>query len=154
MNRVQSGLPNDSIISRAFEEHGLSNVVKWDVVAVEDGACVRVVFESASAEGRHGIWLMTDGMLEVNGVKGSSFNLWQDSAPACIEVDVQTSSGRLHVYNIWDTGAGRTSQAWTSGMLVEHRPDGRRYCCNDIGLEGAFNSLIFRLEPVVRPGRI
>jgi hypothetical protein len=31
-------------------------------------------------------------------------------------------------------------------MLVEELPNGRRYCCNDIGFDTDFSKLIFRLE--------
>ena len=91
---------------------------------------------------------MTDMGLEVNGVDFPSTCLWFDTAPAVVDVTIRTADRRLHVYNIWDSGVGANSQAWTSGMLVENLPNGRRYRCNDIGLHGAFDSVIFKLERV------
>lgn len=120
--------------------------MKWDVIDVKGVVSIRVIFESASPSGRHGIWLMTEGTLVVDGARAASFDLWQDTAPPCVEIGIESNRGKLHVYNIWDSGAGRMSQAWTSGMLVEERSNGRRYKCNDIGFSEAFDSVVFRLE--------
>lgn len=141
-------LPSESIISKAFRDSGRPEVVKWDVFRIHDGGRVKLTFESADHQGRHGVWLMTDRGLDVNGVKGQSIDLWQDTAPDAVDIEHHTADGRLHVYNIWDSGAGRNSQSWTSGMLVEELPNGRRYRCNEIGLQGKFDSLVFRIERV------
>jgi hypothetical protein len=142
-------VPETAQISSAFEERGRPDVLKWDVIDVKNVASIRVIFESASFEGRHGVWLMTEGTLHVNGARAASFDLWQDTAPPCVEIGIESKRGKLHVYNIWDRGAGRRSQAWTSGMLVEELPNGRRYKCNDIGFSEAFDSVVFRLELAV-----
>jgi hypothetical protein len=139
-------LPNESIISRSFRDAGRHDVIKWDVFPVRDGEHVGLFFESAHADGRHGAWLMTDLGLKVHGVSARSVSLWSDTVPPVVDITIRTGDGRLHVYNIWDSGAGMNSQAWTSGMLIEELPNGRRYRCNDIGLHGAFDSVVFRLE--------
>ncbi|MDH0865431.1 hypothetical protein [Mitsuaria sp. GD03876] len=133
-------------MSKAFTEAGQPDVVKWEVLPVTDGERLCLVFESARAGGRHGVWLMTDAGLVVNGQRAPSMDIWQDSAPQIVEITVGTSAGALHLYNIWDTGDGRGSQSWSSGMRVEELPTGRRYRCNDIGFDGPFDDLVFRIE--------
>jgi hypothetical protein len=146
MSSSSIALPSESIINKAFRDSGQPGVVKWDVVPVGDGDRIRLIFESASAAGRHGVWLRTDQGLDVNGLHAPSVDLWADTAPAVVDIAIHTGDGRLHIYNIWDSGTGRNSQAWTSGMLIEELPDGRRYRCNDIGLQSKFDNLIFRIE--------
>jgi hypothetical protein len=148
MSSSSLALPRESIISKEFRDSGRQEVVTWDVLTVKDGDRIRLTFESANAEGRHGVWLGTDQGFDVNGVKAPSVDLWTDTAPPVVDIALHTADGRLHVYNIWDSGAGRNSQAWTSGMLIEELPGGRRYRCNDIGLEGKFDSVVFRLERI------
>jgi hypothetical protein len=79
---------------------------------------------------------------------------------SCLEIKLaQPLAGRrvidgspdalLRVYNVWDSGRGRSreSQSATSGMAVEELEDGsRRYSCNDIGLDPDFSKLVFRLS--------
>jgi hypothetical protein len=154
MSSSPVALPGESIINKAFRDSGRPGIVKWDVLPVLDGDRIRLTFESANVDGRHGVWMSTDWGLDVNGVKVPSVDLWADTAPAVIDVAIHTADGRLHIYNIWDSGTGRNSQAWTSGMLVEELPGGgRRYRCNDIGLQGKFDSVVFRLERVEVRGR-
>jgi hypothetical protein len=141
-------LPSDRIVSNAFRDAGRSDVVKWDVFPIADGIRLRLTFESEGESGRHGVWLMADRGIEVNSVSGRSIDLWKDTAPGIVEFVPRTSDGRLHLYNIWDSGSGRNSQSWTSGMLVEEMTAGRRYRCNDIGLHGKFDDLIFSIERV------
>ena len=140
--------PSERILSKSFRDAGRPDIVKWDVFPVRDGERIVLTFEGAKAGDRHGVSLMTDIDLEVNGAHCRIASLWHDTSPAVVDMAVHTADGRLHVYNIWDSGTGRNSQAWTSGMLVEELPNGRRYRCNDIGLAGAFDSVVFRLERV------
>jgi hypothetical protein len=151
MSSSSVALPIQSILNKAFRDSGRPGIVKLDVFPVQEGEQIRLTFESANAEGRHGVWLMTDHGVVVNGVKSRSVDLWIDTAPAVVDIAIHTEDQRLHLYNIWGDGAGRNSQAWTSGMLVEELPEGRRYKCNDIGLQGNFESLVFRLERVKDP---
>ena len=88
------------------------------------------------------------GAIEVNGMRAPGVDLWTDSTPQVIDFSIAATTGKLHVYNIWDSGAGRSSQAWSSGMLIEEIPGGRRYRCNDVGLKGEFDNVVFRLERI------
>jgi hypothetical protein len=38
------------------------------------------------------------------------------------------------------------SQALSSGMKIENVTGGRRYGCNDLGFDTAFDKLVFRLQ--------
>jgi hypothetical protein len=134
------------IYNSAFKEAGRDDVVKWDILHVQDGSRVMVIFESSSSPWRQGVWLKTDEGLLINGIVCKSVELWIDSAPNEVIIECRTSDGALSVYNIWDRGKGRESQAWTSGMLVDELDKGRRYHCNDIGLETGFDKLIFQIK--------
>ena len=72
-------LPSESILNKAFQDSGRPGVVKWDVVRVQNGDLIKLIFESANPEGRHGVWLKTDHGLDVNGLHVPSaelFILW------------------------------------------------------------------------------
>ena len=139
-------LPANRVMSGAFKERGRADVVMIDVLPIHDGDQVRLTFESQASSWRQGVWLSTDSHLVVSQQQSPSVQLWQDSAPTEVLIECHTKNGCLHLYNIWDKGNGRESQSWTSGMLVEELPNGRRYRCNDIGFETDFDKLVFRLE--------
>ncbi len=135
-------------MSSAFKERGRQDVVMIDVFDINDGELLKLIFESINSRWRQGIWLKTDQYLAINHVQCPSAQLWQDTAPAEILIECHTSDRRLHLYNIWDKGNGQESQSWTSGMVVEELPNGRRYRCNDIGFDTDFAKLIFRIERI------
>ena len=139
-------LPTQRIMSKAFLERGRTDVVKWELLPIPRTCRHNLVFENWTKTHKHGVWLRTDGELIVNGTSSPSMNLWADETRQTVDIDVPTSSGLLHLYNIWDFGQRSESQSWSSGMLVEELPDGRRYRCNDIGFETEFDSLVFRIE--------
>ncbi len=57
-----------------------------------------------------------------------------------------SNCGTAVIYNIWDSGEGKESQSYTSGMMIDTSVAGvRRYSCNDIGSEPDFSNLIFEL---------
>ena len=132
------------IYSKAFE--GKANIVLWDVFPVTSGEIVLLTFEVKNSEWSQGVWLMCDEGVEIDGSIGKSAMLWYETAPKQIRVKCHTKNGLLNVYNIWDRGNGPNSQSHTSGMLVEEIPNGRRYKCNDIGLQTEFDRLVFRVE--------
>lgn len=136
------------IYSKVFKDTGRDDVVKWDVLPVQNGEIIKVIFESISSNWRQGIWLQTDKGIGVNGELCESVTLWADTAQEEVLCQCFTDNGLLNVYNIWDSGRGLgiESQAWSSGMLVDELPNGRHYSCNDIGFETNFNKLLFRIE--------
>lgn len=147
---IKADLPNERVFSKAFEEIGRMGVVKIEVFPVKNNELLLLTFESKESPYRQGVWLKTDGFLTVNKVRSPSVQIWQDSAPKQFLFDCHTADGRIYLYNIWDRGRGYESQSWTSGMLVDEIESGRRYRCNDIGLDTKFNKLVFRIERVIR----
>lgn len=141
-------LPSQPIYSKAFLEKGISDIVKWDVIQIENHQRLKLKFESSNSAWRQGIWLKTNQGLILNDALFPSIELWIDTVPQEVMLECLTSDGLLHLYNIWDQGKGRGSQAWTSGMKIQVTDYQRIYHCNDIGLEAKFDSLVFRLEKV------
>mgnify|MGYP001393686477 CR=1 FL=1 len=136
------------IFSKAFKEKGIENVVKWDVFPVSSGEILRLTFESSSGEAKQGVWLKSDKGIRLNSEVYKSVELWIDTAPKEVTFECITDDGLLSLYNIWDSGRGKESQAWSSGMLIEELPKGRRYKCNDLGFETSFQKLVFRIERI------
>jgi hypothetical protein len=142
----KTDLPGEQVINNAFKERGREGVVMIDVFPVCDGELLKLTFEDVNSPWRQGVWMKADDHLIVNGQRCPSVELWQGTAPMEVFVECHTRNGRLHLYNIWDKGNGSNSQSWTSGMLVEELPNGRRYRCNDIGFDSNFEKLVFRVE--------
>jgi hypothetical protein len=141
-------LPRERVLNSAFDERGRDRVVMIEVLPIEDGERLKLAFESAKSPWRQGVWMKTDEHLVVNQLRCAGVEIWQDTAPREVLIECHTRNGRLHLYNIWDKGRGRESQSWSSGMLVEELPKGRRYRCNDIGFDTGFDKLVFSLERV------
>ncbi len=144
MNKISLG--KERIYNAEFAKRGVQSVVLWDVLPVLDNQTISVVFESINSQWRQGIWLRTDRGLEVDTQVHPSIVLWHDTAPKEVFCRCRTSDGCLSVYNIWDSGEGKRSQAWSSGMLIEELPNGRRYRCNDVGFDTRFDKLVIRIE--------
>lgn len=132
------------LYNKNFKE--IQNVVLWDVFPVTDGETLQLTFESKNSEWLQGVRLACDQGIEIEGKSYKGIRLWYEDSPTQIKFKCHTKNGLLSVYNIWDRGGGPDSGAATSGMLVEDIASGRRYKCNDIGFEPAFDKLIFRIE--------
>ena len=139
-------LPCERVLNSAFKERGRDDVVMIDVFPIRDGDQLKLTFEGKESPWRQGVWLKTDDHLTINGRQSQSVQLWHDTAPTEVLIECHTQNGYVHLYNIWDKGSGRESQSWSSGMLVEELPNGRRYHCNDIGFDTTFSRLVFRIE--------
>lgn len=131
------------IYNKVFEK---KEVISWDVFPVSGGETVSLTFESKNSEWSQGVWLMCDMGVEIDGLLCKSVMLWYETAPNQVKVKCYTESGLLNVYNIWNRGNGPASQTHTSGMLIEEISKGRRYRCNDIGLQTDFDKLVFKIE--------
>jgi hypothetical protein len=138
--------PKNRIYSSAFKEKGRDDIVLWDILPIHDREKIKIVFESINSPWRQGVWLRTDNRLVINNVNCRQAVLWEDAAPKVVICECFTKDGLLSIYNIWDDGNGYKSQSHTSGMLVKELPQGRRYCCNDVGFDTNFDKLIFRIE--------
>ena len=139
-------LPNKRVMNSAFKDKGREDVVMIEAYPIQDGERIKLTFEGMNSSWRQGVWLKSDKHLVVNQQECPSVQLWQDTVPNQVLIECRTQDGCLHLYNIWDKGNGRESQSWTSGMLIEEIPNGRRYRCSDIGFDTNFDKLIFRIE--------
>lgn len=93
----------------------------------------------------------TDVRFTVAGQTGPAVELWSDTSPKEVTIDVFAPDGKIDVYNIWDIGNGRCrSQVDGGGMLVEVSEDGRKryYRCNDGHPKPTFKHLEFSIEIV------
>ena len=134
--------------SVAFASRGIANIFKLDLFSIGSGSKVNLIFESKNSPWRQGVFLKTNLGLIVYQTQCPAAILWFDTSPRQIPIVCNTTDGNLIVYNIWDKGSGKESQAWTSGMKIEELNNGRRYSCNDIGFDTHFDKLIFRIEHV------
>jgi hypothetical protein len=139
----------EKIINKAFNEKGLENVVLWDVQNIQDGQLVKINFISKTSPHRQGVWIKTDKGIEIPALKSKvykSINLWEDTSSEEVILKCHTNDGKMSIYNIWDEGDGKESQAYSSGMLITDRNGVLVYNCNAFGFETDFNDLIFSIE--------
>lgn len=137
-------LPKEPIYNDVFKDR--KNVILWDVQKIKNGQFIKVVFISTNSPRKQGIFLMTDKGIEVNGVVSPSIDLWEDTAPKEVICKCYTNNGLLNIYNIWEKQGMRSSQAHTSGMLLEYNENKIIYHCNDFGFETDFDRLVFSIE--------
>ena len=140
-------LGKEKIFNKSFE--GRNDVIKWDVIEINNEQLLEIRFISKNSKNRQGIRLAIDvgeGYIEINGISNKGMELWQDTAPKEVICKCCSSEGLLSIYNIWDKGKGRQSQLLTSGMLVEEDENTYIYRCNDYGYETSFDKLIFSIE--------
>jgi hypothetical protein len=128
-------------------------LVLTDRLPTQGARLIRLTFEQCNAEWRQGVSLICDGQLRVNGRlfegREKGMGLWQDTAPATVDLELVGSVRELEVHNVWDCGDG-TIHYWHNGaaMIVEELPTGRRYRCNDGEADDDFDDLVFRVERV------
>lgn len=142
-------IENEIILNSIFAEKVLDNVVLWDVQNIKEGQSIKITFISTNSPHRQGIWLRTNKGIEIPTLENKvnkSINLWEDTAPEEIILKCHTTDGKLSIYNIWDEGDGKESQAYCSGMLINEKNGVLVYKCNDYGFDTDFNSLVFSLE--------
>jgi hypothetical protein len=140
-------LPGRTLASNLTDPEG-REVLRIEAVPFEAGDTATIRFDEVHSPWRQGIWLATHGVLRVAETAAAQFTLWVDTAPPAVEILCVESDGMLRLYNVWDSGRGRSreSQSHTSGMAVELLPDGsHRYSCSDIGSPPSFDKLVFRL---------
>lgn len=143
-----STLPRHPVLSDAFAEEYDSDVILIDAIPVSPGDQLALEFEENCSEWRQGVWLGVDGKMEVAGTESSSMQIWEDNSPSTVNIRIIESNGFLHLYNIWDRGHGTSSQAHTSGMIVEEFGRSRRYRCQAISTRPSFNDMTFRIDRI------
>jgi hypothetical protein len=149
MSRRRTSLPERHLSSALSDPQG-REVVKIEALPLHAGHVVRLVFEQVRSPWRQGVWIATEGVLQIGDSAASQFVLWTDTAPPEVRIGCEKTDGLLRFYNVWDSGRKLgpfESQSDTSGMVVDVLEDGsRRYSCADIGLEPNFEKLVFRIS--------
>ncbi len=146
-NKKKTVVVKQRIYNPTFTEQGNADVVLWDIFPLGQSKMVEVTFESTSSAMKQGLRLSTDEGIKIDGEIFPGVKLWYHNSPSTVVCECMSSDGLLSVYNVWEDELGRCfSQSWSSGMLVEDLPRGRRYSCNDFGLDTSFDKLVFRIE--------
>lgn len=141
-------LPAGRVLSDLGDSIG-KQVVLIEALRIAAGENVLLRFDGGESPWRQGVWLATEGELEVAGVRSPQLVLWQDTAPDEVRISVRSTDGVLHLYNVWDSGRGLgefESQKATSGMLVSEDEGWLRYECSDIAVEPKFDRLGFSVR--------
>lgn len=140
------------IVNTCFDNTS-TEIIKWEVLPVNNGQHIKVRFLKANPENRQGIVAAIyagDGTLSVNGVTGRFFELWADECPPEFEIVCNSAEGFLSVYNIFEenswSGKRKVSQMDFSGMILEKNGNKYKYCCNNAKLNQDFDKLIFEIE--------
>jgi len=93
-------------------------VIEIEVVALRAGNEFDLEFVRDTGEWRRGVYLMTEGQLEIDSVGGSQLEVWRDTAPSVVPVTCRrTTSGYLEMFNIWNRGRGLELRRLHSGMI-------------------------------------
>lgn len=138
-----------------------SNVIEWygrpiyglyefDVIP---GSIV-IEFVSARTQPVQGVELrMRGGTMIVNDIESNDLVLWQDTAPARVEIDIRmqpSGKPKLKLWNVWRGGYG-VKQAWlgNAAIQVEDDPETGRVIlrCSDGRGEPDFDDLVVALTP-------
>ena len=120
-------------------------VIIWDVLSVPAKSRARLTFLQKNSPRRQGVWIRCDGGMVIGGKRYSTADFWEDAEPESVEILLEEGN-KLHLYNIWEGKNGRSSQAHTSGLLVDVDGTVRRYSCCDYGEPPDFSRLVFQIE--------
>jgi hypothetical protein len=122
-------------------------LVLIDRVTLNSNSSLKLIFEEVNSQWRQGVVLETKGYFIIDGHKfKNSIVLWQDTAPQEVNINVDTKTKEIIIYNVWDVGNGITHY-WHNGaaMYIEHTHKERQYFCNDGYPDDDLNDLIFKL---------
>ena len=129
--------------------YGEKTLVMSDRLPAHPGARFRLVFESANAEWRQGVFLRVSGSgnIVVNGERLTHAVCWRDNAPAIVDFEASEGVNSIIVCNVWDCGDGVVhSRHNGAAMIVEELTNSRRYHCNDGVADEDFDDIVFRIE--------
>lgn len=110
-----------------------------------------LTFVSANSPVRQGIRLKARGAnLTIDGVSGSEFVLWQDTAPDQIDVDVTWNAKgtrSLRVWNCWEHNGAMHAWLGNAGIRVDDSGDGLiRLRCSDGEGDPDFDNLVVEVR--------
>jgi hypothetical protein len=152
ISRPQKLAPEDAVeflstLSIEVDGTRVTPLVKLNVPSHEESA-LEIVFREATDRWRQGLHLETDGSLEIVGSRASKFVLWQDTAPETVVVKCHSNSGKLRVWNVWDTGKGSVDSLINcSGIITESIGNNQwRLRCNDGYPDRDFRDLIVDVQ--------
>lgn len=137
--------PSKPVASTFFAEQGLMDVTKWEVVPVASFQKFKLVIERVTDLRPQGLWLCSDGGVEIEGKRQEQAVLIFHDAPHKIEFVCHSADGFLQLYNVWEDGKQRRSQMRMSGMKREPIKGGYRYHCTDTGPDFDFDRFVFSL---------
>jgi hypothetical protein len=132
-----------------------SNVIEWCGIPIHGlyefesiPRSITLEYISAKEQPVQGIQLrMRGGTMTVNDTDSGDIVLWNDTAPARVEIEIRTKpKGRtsLKLWNVWRGGQGVT-QAWlgNAAIRVQDEPSGRTVLhCSDGQGEPDFDDLV------------
>jgi hypothetical protein len=130
-------------------------VFLFDTILLPKKSILILRFHKVKSKWRQGVSLVdisgryTDTLFTVAGQTAPAIQLWQDTSPKKVVIEVIAPNGKINVYNIWDTGNGQsTSQVQGGGMLIDISNNGmkRYYKCNDGHSKPIFEHLEFSIE--------
>ena len=153
IKKSQNKIGKERIYNSFFENHK-KDVIRWEVISINQTQCIKVRFISVNSNNRQGVRIAIDsgeGFLVTNDVRGKNFEIWEDECPSEIEIQCFSEEGLLSVYNIFEeidwTGKKRKySQMDYSGMILERTGHIFRYSCNNAELNSEFDKLVFEIE--------
>lgn len=147
ITRPKELAPEDAIeflstLSVDVDGQSVTRLVTLEVPRGE--SVLEIVFRDATSRWRQGLHVETDGFLEVAQSQASKFVLWQDTAPETVKVKCESNSGKLRVWNVWDTRkTGVDSLVNCAGIIMELMDTNRWILrCNDGYPNRDFNDLI------------
>jgi hypothetical protein len=141
-------LPGRTVNAGLSKEFG-RDVLAVDVIAVEPGDLIEVRFVRSEGLARRGLWLGTNGSLEIADTKTPQVLLWNDTAPEIVTIRVTSTDGFVRLYNIWESSRGRQSLTPRAGMVAETVGNITTYACTDpLGEGPSFGQLVVALRVI------
>jgi hypothetical protein len=108
-------IPGRLVVQDASAEAG-REVLRMDAIPVNPGDALTFRFDRVNSPRRQGIWLGTMGILKIESETSPQFQLWHDTAPPEVRVEVLKSDGTLRFNNCYmrPDGSGPRTPATTS----------------------------------------
>lgn len=142
---------NDEFISLGYKD-----AILWEVLDIKEYQELNFRFISTNSKYLQGVRFAIDygdGELEINGMKGKGFYLWENTCPEVVRIKCKSSKGKLSIYNAFDLGprdacgaGGIATQVPSQAMLSEKSGNKIIYRCNDAGFKTDFDKLVFEIE--------
>lgn len=130
-------------------------VFLFDTIIIPLQTTILLCFHKVKSEWRQGLSLCdmpfrsTKTRFTVAGQTAPAIQLWKDTCPEKVKIDIFAPNGKINVYNIWDNGNRQSSsQLQGAGMLIDITENGRKryYKCNDGHIKTTFKNLEFSIE--------